>query len=82
MPGVPAVGDLKLNSYYVELGEISFMKEVLAYQVRASKHLFSEGHSGSTSSSDKQLLCGAGGVQLHEGGACVSGGCIESCEAA
>jgi hypothetical protein len=35
MPGVPAVGDLKLNSYYVELGEISFMKEVLAYQVRA-----------------------------------------------
>jgi hypothetical protein len=34
MPGVPVVGDLKLNSYYVELGEISFMKEVIAYQVR------------------------------------------------
>ncbi|KAF6266395.1 coth protein-domain-containing protein [Scenedesmus sp. NREL 46B-D3] len=32
-PGVPPVGDLKLNSYYVELGEISFMKEVIAYQV-------------------------------------------------
>jgi hypothetical protein len=34
LPDVPPVGDLKLNSYYVELGEISFMKEVIAYQVR------------------------------------------------
>lgn len=33
-PGVPPVSNLKLNSYYVELGEISFMKEVIAYQVR------------------------------------------------
>lgn len=32
-PGVPPVSNLKLNSYYVELGEISFMKEVIAYQV-------------------------------------------------
>jgi hypothetical protein len=31
---VPPVDSLKLNSYYVELGEISFMKEVIAYQVR------------------------------------------------
>ncbi|KAF8057939.1 hypothetical protein HT031_005885 [Scenedesmus sp. PABB004] len=34
LPGVPKVGELKLNSYYAELGENSMMKEVVAYQAR------------------------------------------------
>jgi hypothetical protein len=29
---------LKLNSYFYEVGERSFMKEALAYQVSASSH--------------------------------------------
>jgi hypothetical protein len=40
MSGVPPVGNLKLNSYYVELGEVSFMKEVIAYQVSCYMYVF------------------------------------------
>eukprot|EP00878_Enallax_costatus_P032015 GHUV01035102.1.p1 GENE.GHUV01035102.1~~GHUV01035102.1.p1 ORF type:complete len:154 (-),score=7.80 GHUV01035102.1:819-1280(-) len=32
-PGVPKDNELKLNSYFIELGENSMMKEVVAYQV-------------------------------------------------
>jgi hypothetical protein len=30
---IPPFNDVKLNSYYFEIGERSFMKEHLAYQV-------------------------------------------------
>eukprot|EP00879_Flechtneria_rotunda_P010510 GHRR01010987.1.p1 GENE.GHRR01010987.1~~GHRR01010987.1.p1 ORF type:complete len:289 (+),score=36.98 GHRR01010987.1:1043-1909(+) len=36
-PGVPPANELKLNSYYTELGENSFIKEVVAYQVMADE---------------------------------------------
>jgi hypothetical protein len=32
-PGIPSFTTLKLNSYYFEVGERSFLKESLAYQV-------------------------------------------------
>lgn len=35
-PNIPPVTNLKTNSYYIELGENSFMKEVAAYQVGAA----------------------------------------------
>lgn len=32
-PGAPKAKELKLNSYFMELGENSMMKEVVAYEV-------------------------------------------------
>jgi hypothetical protein len=34
-PDIPEMGDIVLNSYWYEVGERSFMKEELAYKVRA-----------------------------------------------
>jgi hypothetical protein len=35
-PNAPRMGQLKLNSLYFELGELSFMKEYVASRVRST----------------------------------------------
>ena len=36
---IPEMDDVKLNSYYYEVGERSYMKEALAYQVRCMSRM-------------------------------------------